>query len=65
MMAPAAICLLKGDDLVVELANDLYLKIAGRTRGNFVGRPVWDSLPEVKDQGFDVLRNVMASGKSF
>lgn len=66
MMAPAAICVLKGDDLVVELANDLYLEIAGRTRENFVGRPVWDSLPEVKDQGFDVLlRNVMASGKSF
>lgn len=66
MQAPVGMTLLKGDDHVVEIANDEYLKLVGRERGGFVGKPIWEVVPEAKEQGFDViLKNVKDTGETF
>ncbi|MDB5253591.1 MAG: hypothetical protein JWP27_2760 [Flaviaesturariibacter sp.] len=66
MQAPIGICILQGEDFIVELANDSYLEIVQRERDAFLGRPLWEGLPEVRTQGFDtILRNVLASGEAF
>lgn len=66
MQAPVGICLLTGDDYVVEIANEQYLLLVGRRPEELVNRPVWEALPEAKEQGFDLLMNsVKASGKAY
>ncbi len=66
MQAPVGICILQGDDFKVELANDSYLEIVQRKRELFVGKPLWEVLPEVKNQGFDkILENVLKTNSRF
>lgn len=66
MQAPVGITLLKGNDHIVELANDEYLKLVGRERTGFIGMPIWEVIPEAKEQGFDtILKNVKDTGKAF
>jgi PAS domain S-box-containing protein len=65
MQAPVGIAILKGEDFFVELANDSYLEIVGKTREAFVNKPLWEGLPEAKTQGFDqLLIGVMETGES-
>ncbi|RYY65957.1 MAG: PAS domain S-box protein [Chitinophagaceae bacterium] len=66
MQAPMGICILRGEELYVELVNDAYLAIVQRTRIDFEHRPIWEGLPEVRDQGFDeILKNVLRNGEAF
>ncbi len=66
MQAPIGICILKGLDFIVEIANDAYLELAGKQRNNFIHRKLWEVLPEAKDQGFDeILTRVLKTGKTF
>jgi signal transduction histidine kinase/DNA-binding response OmpR family regulator len=63
MQAPVPICVLRGPDLVFEMANALYCKFVGREASAVLGRPLLDAIPEVRGQGFDVLlREVIATG---
>jgi PAS domain S-box-containing protein len=66
IQAPIGIALLAGDEHIVELANDEYLELVGRERDGFIGRRIWDLIPEAKEQGFDIiLKNVMDTGEAF
>ncbi len=60
--APVGITILRGADLVVEMANETYLLIVDRTEQEFVGRPLYDSLPEVKDRVAPLLEKVLQTG---
>ncbi|MDP4251375.1 MAG: chemotaxis protein CheB [Bacteroidota bacterium] len=61
MQAPVAICILKGKDYRIELANEFYLQIFGVGK-DFINKPIFDLLPELKTQGIkDLLDNVVAS----
>jgi PAS domain S-box-containing protein len=66
MQAPVGICILQGEEFVMELANDAYLSIVGKERESSVGKLLWEVLPEVKSQGFDeILKQVLRTGKAF
>lgn len=66
MQAPVGICLLTGDNFIVEVANDQYMELVARDRESFEHKPIVEVLPEAKEQGFDVLlNNVKKSGKPF
>ncbi|MDB5247570.1 MAG: hypothetical protein JWQ40_1964 [Segetibacter sp.] len=66
MQAPIGICMLIGEDFLVEEANESYLQLAGKQRQNFVGRPLWEGLPEAKNQGFDaLLEQVLKTGIAY
>jgi len=66
LQAPVGICLLTGDDFTVSIANDEYVSIVGRERQGFEGKPIWELLPEAKEQGFDkLLSGVKETGVSY
>ncbi|HEX2606663.1 MAG TPA: PAS domain S-box protein [Flavisolibacter sp.] len=66
MQAPVGICLLTGENFLVDVANEAYLELVGKSADTFVGRPLWDVLPEARDQGFDQLLNqVRTSGEPY
>lgn len=65
MQAPVGIYLLKGEDYVIEMANEPILALWGKGKG-VIGKPVLESFPEVKEQGFiDLLDGVRITGKPF
>ena len=62
MQAPVAIMVLSGNNYIVESANDFYLKIIEKDK-DFIGKPIFDSLPELESQGIrQLLDTVMESG---
>lgn len=66
IQAPIGITLLAGDDHIVDIANDQYLMLVGREREGFIGKPIWELIPEAKEQGFDIiLKNVKDTGEPF
>ncbi|CAM3166372.1 PAS domain-containing protein [Corallococcus sp. ZKHCc1 1396] len=61
---PAAITVLRGPDLVFEMANDLRLKLTGSRP--LMGLPVRVALPELKDQGqIEQLETVYRTGETY
>ncbi|MFH7005208.1 PAS domain S-box protein [Flavobacterium bizetiae] len=60
--APVGITILRGPDHVAEMANEAYLKLVGREESSFVGLPLFDSLPEVKETVSDLLDSVFTTG---
>ena len=58
MQVPMAICIFSGKDLVIEFANDFYLQIMGKDN-SIVGKPLFDSFPELINTGFDLFINTI------
>ncbi len=48
--APIGICILKGADHVIEVANETILKAWGRTAAEVLGKPHHEARPELKGQ---------------
>ncbi len=60
--APLGILILQGEDFTVEMANQSYLELVDRTESSFVGRGLFESLPEVKEIVQPLLSNVLKTG---
>lgn len=66
MQAPVAICILSGKDHVVEIVNEKMLEIWGKTASETLNKPVFEGLPEAKDQGLEqLLDHVFETGEKF
>ena len=63
--APVGITILRGPEYVVEMANEAYLKLVEKEENAFVGKPLFDSLPEVKEAVNSLLENVFLTGIPF
>ncbi len=63
--APVGITILRGKDFIVEMANEPYLELVGRKEETFVGRPLFDSLPEVEDIVHPLLDTVLNTGMPY
>jgi PAS domain S-box-containing protein len=63
--APVGITILRGPQFIVEMANDAYLRLADKKETEFVGRPLFDSLPEVEETIHALLDNVLQTGVPF
>ncbi len=69
MQIPVPICLLRGQDLVFEAANQPFCEMLGRD--NLVGRTFDEAFPELRDQGpsghkfSEILLSVMSTGTLF
>jgi hypothetical protein len=65
MNAPVIIGVLKGDDYIIEMANEGLLEVWDRS-SEVVGKPLLSAIPELKEQGFiTLLENVRNSGEPF
>lgn len=63
--APVGITILRGEKFIVELANEAYLQLVDRTEEQFVGKPLFEALPEVKDTVEGLLHGVITTGIPF
>ena len=62
--APSFMCVMRGPELVYELANDAYYGLIGHRE--ILRKPIREALPELATQGFiEVLENVYATGQPF
>jgi len=48
VQAPVAMCILKGKNMVVELANELMFDVWGKPKSAMVGKPLFEGLSEIK-----------------
>ncbi|PZR22177.1 MAG: hypothetical protein DI539_06220 [Flavobacterium psychrophilum] len=61
--APIGILILKGPKLMVEVANPLYLQLVDREAKDFLNKPLFEALPEIKGQAIeDIIMEVYTSG---
>jgi signal transduction histidine kinase/CheY-like chemotaxis protein len=63
--APVAITIFKGRELVCEFANDSYLEIVKKSRAEFIGKPLFESLPETKELLFPLAMHLLDTGEPF
>ena len=64
MQAPVAMCIFKGENNIVEIANEQMLQLWGAKAENIINKPIFEVLPELKKQGLDdILQTVFISGK--
>ncbi|SDL00654.1 PAS domain S-box-containing protein [Catalinimonas alkaloidigena] len=63
-VAPVGMALLRGKELVFDMANDSFLQIFGRSR-DILGQPGRDAFPEISGQGIlQTLERVFVSGRA-
>jgi PAS domain S-box-containing protein len=65
MQAPVGIIVLRKPDFIVEMANETYLGIIGKKEEEFVGRPLFDSLPEIRESVEALLSGVLTAGIAY
>ncbi|MBF4487343.1 MULTISPECIES: PAS domain S-box protein [unclassified Flavobacterium] len=63
--APVGITILRGPNHVAEMANEAYLKLVGREESTFIGKPLFDSLPEVRGTVGELLDTVYSTGVAY
>ena len=64
--APVAICIMRGENHIVELINEKNLEIIGRTKEQVLNKPIFTTVPEGAKQGFEeILNSVFTTGKSY
>jgi PAS domain S-box-containing protein len=62
MQTPIPVCILKGSDLIIELANEPTLRLWGRT-SDVIGQTLEETFPEEKGQGYsEMIREVIETG---
>lgn len=66
LKAPVAMCILQGTSFVVEIANERMFEIWGKTEMELLHKPIFEGLPEAKEQGLEqLLHDVYNTGISF
>ncbi|RYJ39102.1 MULTISPECIES: PAS domain-containing protein [Flavobacterium] len=59
---PLGICILKGPDFITELANTTCLNIVDKKESDILNKTIFDSLPEIKEAIYPLLKNVFETG---
>ncbi|WP_053223113.1 PAS domain S-box protein [Roseivirga seohaensis] len=64
--SPIAMCIFRGPNYEVEIANDLMLSLWGKSEKEVLKKPIFEGLPEAKGQGLEkLLDQVYTTGKKF
>ena len=64
LQTPVAIAIYRGSNYIVELANDWALEILGKDK-NLIGKPLFQSIPELESQVRPTFDKVIQSGIPF
>lgn len=63
---PMAFGLFRGEQYIIEIANDKALELWGKSREQVLGKPVFEVFPELLEQGFaKILEGVYKHGHHF
>lgn len=63
--APFGIVIFRGPENVTEMANENYLQIIDKTEKQFVGKPLFETLPEVEETIATIIEDIYKTGKAF
>ena len=55
LQAPVAMCILIGRDYIIDIANEKVIQLWGKPAEQVVNRPLFEALPDAKDQGLEQL----------
>jgi PAS domain S-box-containing protein len=55
LQAPVAMCIFTGPQHVVAIANSSMIDLWGKAAGAVLGKPVFDALPDAREQGLEAL----------
>ncbi|MGN6400429.1 MAG: PAS domain-containing sensor histidine kinase [Flavisolibacter sp.] len=55
LQSPVAMCILQGNEHIIDIANEKMIQLWGKTRESVIGKPVFEALPDAKDQGLEAL----------
>ncbi len=64
LQAPLAMCMLRGRDLVVEIANQAMIDIWGKPRSAVMNKPIFEGVPDATRQGLEELTDRAFEGNS-
>jgi PAS domain S-box-containing protein len=63
--APVAICIFKGPQFVVEIANERMFELWGKTPADMLHKPLFEGLPEGRNQGYEeLLTHILTTGQT-
>lgn len=66
MQSPVAMCILMGSHHEIEVANDQMISLWGKPRDSVMGKPVFEALPDSREQGLEaLLKHVYETRESF
>lgn len=66
MQAPVAMAVLLGHEHTIAMANPMMLELWGRPAVQLMNKPVFEAIPEAKDQGLEFIMNlVYSSGETY
>ncbi len=66
LQAPVAMCITRGRDFVVEIANDRMFELLGRPSTELLNKSIFEGLPETEGDGYEEwLLNVFLTGETF
>ena len=66
LQAPVGMCILRGPNYTLEIANEMMYEIWGTTREHMLGKPIFDALPSVVGIGLEeILNQVYTTGKAY
>ncbi|WP_146260504.1 PAS domain-containing sensor histidine kinase [Algoriphagus chordae] len=63
--APLGITILRGDDYTVEMANENYLLLVDKSEEEFIGKPLFETLPEVQEVIEEIFLEIKRTGTPF
>ncbi|PNW28068.1 PAS domain-containing sensor histidine kinase [Formosa algae] len=63
--APLGIAIFRGPDFNAEMANQNYLLLVDKTEAEFIGKPLFETLPEVEDLVAPLFAETIQTGKPF
>ena len=55
LQAPVAMCILLGPEYTIDIANEKVLQLWGKSSDQVISKPVFEALPESRDQGLEQL----------
>jgi PAS domain S-box-containing protein len=63
--APVGICIIRAEDLMIEVVNDSFLDLVGKQRRELENHTIWDAVPEAAESYAPVMNGVITSGEPF
>lgn len=63
--APIGICIIRAEDLMIEVVNDTYLELVGKKRKELERRTIWDAVPEAAPAYAPVMNQVITTGMAY
>ncbi|MES2268589.1 MAG: ATP-binding protein [Bacteroidota bacterium] len=63
--APVGICIIRANDLMIDVVNNTYLDLVGKKRKELEHRTIWDAVPEAAEAYAPIMNEVIRTGIAY